>query len=192
MNSEKEIHTLREFVDIVNDWEETNAPPEGVHWIWYRGQPNAKDGPLPSVLRKRFLDRAKDLLGNFVTNERGIQLERNLNSEFRRRASSFFENRADLTHIYFLAQHFGLPTRLLDWTTNPLVALFFAVSSDKDRDRDGRVFAHTFGDLSKKYPPTHQRDEIAANTIRYLFSHPDAAAPEPTVLSILPDLAARF
>ena len=50
-----------------------------------------------------------------------------------------FKNDSTVIERLIRMQHYGVPTRLLDITRNPLVALYFAVK-DETLDQDGYVF----------------------------------------------------
>ncbi|MGJ0485303.1 MAG: FRG domain-containing protein [Methylomicrobium sp.] len=100
---------------------------------WFRGQPDYAHRLIPSVFRNIFNN------DNPSYNQIEMYDEAGMYAEFVRRYPEHSHNHKNVFEWLTLMQHYHLPTRLLDWTTNLLVALFFCCNGEKDKD--GAIFA---------------------------------------------------
>ena len=151
MLCELEVNNIGTYVELI-----TRIDAEQQYRMWFRGQSDYSWGLVPSVQRK---DGMGEHYEQYITTNFMIHAMR-LNPSVPQR----YDRASWLT----LMQHYGLPTRLLDWSESPLVALYFALSSDEDAKTDAAVWVLNPMELNKKvgygeYVPPISYDSLSGD-----------------------------
>ncbi|MEQ9334003.1 FRG domain-containing protein [Thalassobaculum sp.] len=126
------------FPEFWSSWEEFIYERSTGSWL-FRGVANDEFKLVPKVGRDSVGQHREDL-------------EIRIFETFKKRGREFVRlSELGEWDWLSLAQHHGLPTRLLDWTSNPLVALYFSVAS-VPVDKNGLIYAVNTSTLAQIDP----------------------------------------
>ncbi len=81
-----------------------------------------------------------------------LSLEAHVFRQFRKYGYTDLAEYSGFWSLLPVAQHHGLPTRLLDWTYSPMVAAHFATENTDYYDRDGVIWCLDVGDFKSQMP----------------------------------------
>jgi hypothetical protein len=110
---EERPRSFVEYVQVIEKYQAASASP-----LWYRGVDKSGHPLSPSLYRHK----------SPKTAEAFAMLEGEVISRFTQRSLPYLKQpMSDPWQKLFMMQHFGFPTRLLDWSENPFIGLFFAV-----------------------------------------------------------------
>ena len=122
------VDLLVSLFDALPDFKTYLGSARG-RWV-FRGHSNKEWKMIPLVGRAPSTSRSRE------------KFEMSLFNMFYREARPLADPRPSSCWEWLaLAQHHGLPTRLLDWTDNPLVALYCSIRDRDQDDRDGEMLA---------------------------------------------------
>lgn len=141
-----EVNSIDEYIKYIKEYSEKRKDE-----LWYRGHSNNEWKINPNLFRtaerRGKADEIITLSYDFV----------DFNDEFLKLKEKIIEqnlfNILGLNDfkIMFIAQHYGLLTPIVDWTIDPLVALFFAIEDYKYNDKTYPVVYILKPELSNKY-----------------------------------------
>lgn len=139
------INSIKDLIDAL---EQLGEPEEG-HTRFFRGHSNAKEYKLePSIYRED---------NKYYHNEDNIIRDAIINNP------DEFSDKDTLFDTLVKLQHYGYPTRLLDLTSNPLVAAYFTV---RNFDEDGEIIIFDIPNNDIKYFDSDTVSILSAISLR--------------------------